>query len=127
LFSPLEHYLYDEVDYYQFTPPATLRFRLPPGAHEMSYLTGLRPGSYSNGGDSDGYTIAWRVINARGTELGGGSEFINPRDEPGQRGFLERTHELPGGDERLLIIEFGMGPSGISNWDWPLLGRLRLR
>lgn len=127
LFSPLERYVYDDGVYYQFTPPATVSFVVPDSATAVAWHTGLRPGSYDHGGDSDGYTLTWRVLDAADNELSREEEFINPRDEPDQRGLQARTAMLPAGANRRIVFEFGMGPSGISNWDWPLLGRLEFR
>ena len=127
LLTPVERWVYDDWPYYQFTPPATVSFRLPDHFSGASWLVGARPGSYDNGGDSDGFSLNWRVIDAGDRELASGSRFLNPRDVPADRGFLPQSIELPAGTNRRLEFEFGPGPSGLTNWDWPLLGKLELR
>ncbi len=127
LFAPPERFEYDAGVFYQFTPNAEVRFRLPPDAKQLTFLTGGRPGSYSEGGDSDGYSLAWSVTDAAGHALAAAEEIINPRDVPAHRGFLPRQIDLPSGSDRLITFSFGPGPSGSNNWDWPLLGRLQVR
>jgi hypothetical protein len=126
LFAPPERFEYDEGVFYQFTPHARVSFRVPDTATRITFLIGGRPGSYSNGGDSDGFTLSWSVAQLDESPLSADSEFINPRDSPDHRGFLHRAIPLPPGEDRLLMLAFGPGPSGLNNWDWPLLGRLRV-
>ncbi|MCF3649403.1 hypothetical protein [Synoicihabitans lomoniglobus] len=127
LFTPLERFVFDDVVYYQFTPPAELKFRLPDGGFEIEFLTGLRPGSYSNGGESDGYTLQWEVIAPSGEPLDSGTELIAPRSNPDQAGLQPRLLHLPAGVGRELILTLGPGPSGYNSWDWALIGRLQIK
>ena len=126
LFAPLETFEFDGIPYYQFTPNAEVRFRLPDEVRAVSLVTGLRPGSYNNGGDSDGYQFTWKVVTPDGHELVSDDRLINPRDEPSHRGFLNVRLETPTGSQRELVISIGPGPSGLNNWDWPLISRLRV-
>lgn len=126
LFAPPERFEFDGQVFYQFTPNAEVRFRLPDEVNTLTFLTGGRPGSYSEGGDSDGYSLTWSVLDASGKSIASATEEINPRDIPAHRGFLPRIIELPPGQSRQLSFSFGPGPSGMNNWDWPLLGRLRV-
>ncbi len=126
LFAPPERFDFEEGVFYQFTPHAEVTFRLPDHATQLSFLVGGRPGSYSNGGDSDGFSLAWSVTVGDGLASAANAEVINPRDIPAHRGFLSRSIKLPRGESRTLVLSFGPGPSGLNNWDWPLLGRLRV-
>jgi len=126
LFSPIEEFIFDGARFYQFTPPASVRFRLPDSASQVSFVTGMRPGAYFENNDSDGYDISVSVLDSSGSVLGKSSEVINPRDDPTVRGFLHRTVNLPAGQNRYLEFAFGPGPSGMSPWDWPLLSQLRI-
>ncbi|WP_221030103.1 hypothetical protein [Actomonas aquatica] len=122
---PPERFEFEETVFYQFTPRAEVTFRLPNDVTALRYRTGARIGSWNNGGQSDGYTLRWTIQDAAGNELGGSEEFFNPRDDPSVRGFMDRELPLPSGTNRRLILEAGPGPSGLTNWDWPLIGHLR--
>jgi hypothetical protein len=125
LFSPLETHRFAEGVFYQFTPPASVHFRLPDQARRLHFLTGMRPGAYGNGNDSDGYGLTVIVRHADGRVLSDYQKLINPRDVPSDRGFLPLSMELPPGAERRLEFHFTPGPAGHGAWDWPLLGALR--
>ena len=117
LFAPVEEFVFDGVTYYQFTPNAEIRFRLPDDVQAVSLTTGLRAGSYDNGGDSDGFLFHWEVVAIDGQALASESILINPRDEPNQRGFLQQRLATPAGQRRELVIKAGPGPSGLNNSD----------
>ncbi len=121
-----ERFAFEGTVFYQFTPNAKVTFRLPDEVGTVSLLTGPRPGSWSDGGNSDGYDLRWRVVDADGSVLSQHAEVINPRDQPTDRGFQARVITAPTGIGRRLILETGPGPSGLNNWDWPLFGRLRV-
>ena len=127
LFSPLESFTFEDQVYYQFTPPSVIRFELPDSTNEVEFLNGLRPGAFNNGGDSDGYSLNLRVETNTGTVLSESEEFINPRDNADQRGFLPLSYSLPSGSNRVMVITLGPGPDNSNAWDWPLIGRLRLQ
>ncbi|GAB5559574.1 MAG: hypothetical protein SynsKO_12210 [Synoicihabitans sp.] len=125
LFSPIEEFHIQDQVYYQFTPPARVRFKLHDEARLIRFRTGMRDGAYTDGANSDGYDITIAITDAAGKRLLETNEVINPRDDPAARGFLDRQIELPEGNSRELEFRFGPGPSGMSPWDWPLLSSLR--
>lgn len=127
LFAPPERFEFEDTVYYQFTPNAEVSFRIPDHASSVTFLIGGRPGSYSDGGDSDGFALKYSVAGNSSAPLQESEELINPRDNPAHRGFLGRSITLVDGQNRVLTLSFGPGPSGLNNWDWPLLGRLRLQ
>ncbi len=126
LLVPPERFVFEQIVFYQFTPNAKVEFRLPDAARRVTFQTGPRPGSWNNGGNSDGYALRWKVLATDGRVLEAHEEIVNPRDNPADRGFAPRRIELPAGTQRRLILETGPGPSGSNNWDWPLIGRLRV-
>ncbi|MCC5025289.1 MAG: hypothetical protein J6386_22005 [Candidatus Synoicihabitans palmerolidicus] len=128
LFSSLEQFTYDDVEFYQFTPIAVVRFRIPPGVRGIEFLIGMRPGSYDNGGESDDFALSWKIVDATGGTLVQDQRIIDPGRHPEQRQFMTQTlpcHE-PQRPQRELILVFGPGPSGSNAWDWPLIGRMRI-
>lgn len=125
LFSPIEEFRIDGRFFYQFTPPANVRFRIPDQANSLSYITAMRDGAFDGANDSDGYDLSVLIL-MDGSTLLKTEEVVNPRDDVGARGLLERTINLPTGRNREVVFEFGPGPSGQSPWDWPLLSQLKI-
>lgn len=126
LFTPLERFRFEDSTYYQFTPPCVVAFQLPDGMTQLHLKTGLRPGAFTDGNDSDGYQFTVRIEELDRGPLAEFNELINPRDNPTQRGFLPRSYTLPPGSTRKLVIEFGSGPANSNAWDWPLLADLKV-
>lgn len=127
LFSPVETFLIEGRTMHQFTPPAEVRMPVPDGARHVAVAIGLRPGSYDGGGDSDGVSIEWLILDHTGTETVLWVEHVNPRDRPEHRGLREIDFNVPAGTNRTLILRTGHGPAGDGRWDWPVLGGLRVR
>jgi len=125
LFTPIEEFRIEGKFFYQFTPPAKVRFHLPDTANRVRYITAMRDGAYTGTGKSDGYDLSITVANASG-ELLTISEVVNPRVDEMARGQLTRELVLPPGQSRTLTFEFGPGPSGLAPWDWPLLSQLKV-
>lgn len=120
---PIESLNIDGVSAYQFTPRARLRFEVPTGARTVSFLVGMRDGSYDRGGESDGFGFRWTIgTGDQESELY--SKYWNPRDRPEHRGLVPVSFALPEGHEGLLILSVDYGPKGNGNWDWPLFARL---
>lgn len=126
LFTPLEHFRFEDTSFYQFTPPSSVRFRLPAAATKLTLITGMRPGAFAGDNDSDGYQFTVSIEQENREVMSRTSELINPRDNPAQRGFLHRQYALPPGTSRELVLEFGPGPANSNAWDWPLLAKLRI-
>ncbi len=83
----------------------------------------MRPGAFDGANDSDGYHLRDLVTSENGDITTEFSEMINPRDNPRQRGWLERTIAIPPQDSAsTLRLEFGAGSANSNAWDWPLLG-----
>jgi hypothetical protein len=124
LFTPVERHELGGEPMYQFTPPAEVRFRVPDAVKEISIDVALRPGSYDGSGHSDGIELSW-VIHSSAGDSDVDHRFLNPRDEPADRGVLTRRFRLPAGTDRVLILRVGDGPAHSNAWDWAVFGRLR--
>lgn len=124
--APVRFVVGEQV-FYQFTPPSEVSFDLPDPAVAFDVLVTMRDGSWNGAGKSDGVTIAWALRDAGGAETELSREEINPRDRPEHRGVLSRSVALPPGVRRTLVLRTTSEPSGDNWWDWPLLGRLRVR
>lgn len=124
---PVEMFQLEGQPMYQFTPPAEVRFDLPDAADRIDYRQALRPGAYTDTGHSDGVGVTWVVRQRDGTETAVWHEYFNPRDQPKDRGIVDRQLQLLPGRGRVLILRVDVGPAGNPAWDWPVFGRLRAR
>lgn len=120
---PIESRVIDDIPVYQFTPKATLRFEVPVDARTVSFLVGMRDGSYDQGGESDGFGFRWTTGTGE-TEVELLSEYWNPRDRPEHRGMVPVSFPLPERHGGFLTLSIDYGPHGNGNWDWPLFGQL---
>lgn len=127
LFAPLEIFRVDDHLMYQFTPPAAVRFALPPSATRIAINVRMRNGSYDGPGHSDGVGLTWILRSRNAPEIELRHEPINPRDHPENRGMLRYDVELPAGEERVLVLRVDAGPRGDNSWDWPLFSGLRVK
>jgi hypothetical protein len=124
LFTPVERHELGGQPMYQFTPPAEVRFRVPDAVKEISIDVALRPGSYDGSGHSDGIELTWLVHSTAGDSVVNHG-FLNPRDQPADRGTLTLRFRLPDGADRVLILRVGDGPAHSNAWDWAVFGRLQ--
>jgi hypothetical protein len=116
-------FIFEGVKVHQITPRATLRFEVPAGARTVSFLVGMRDGSYDKGGESDGFGFIW-AIGTGDTEVELYTEYCNPRDRPEHRGMVPVSFNLPEDVEGILSLSIDYGPHGNGNWDWPLFANL---
>lgn len=124
LSTPLETYEIAGRVFYQFTPPADVRFDVPDNVTEISIDVTMRAGSYDGSGHSDGVGLSWIVDDGAGTEKILARLNLNPRDHVAQRGVQAFTATVPPGAGRRLVLRVDPGPAGDSAWDWPLFGNL---
>ena len=96
--------------------PSEMVFNLPPQAHEASGYFGMLPGTYSNGGNTNGaeFIVYW----SNGSEnVDLYRRFLDPVKQAEDRGMHDFKVSLPnvsGG----LYLRIDPGPFGNVAWDW---------
>ena len=103
---------------YLLHAPNEVRIPIPDGAAHVSLESGMLPGSYQNGGNSDGVEFGLFVALPDGEKRYITGWTLNPRDIAADRGPHIRSADLglcPAGSE--LIIATNVGPHGDRGWD----------
>jgi hypothetical protein len=97
--------------------PGEMRFRLPPGSHQVMGRYGIVPEAYVEG-LTDGVVFSAATVVPGGTETVLFERHLDPRDSVEDRGAqrLSLSFETQRGAE--LVLRTGTGPVGNDGWDW---------
>ena len=103
---------------YLLHAPNEVRIPLPAGARNLELESGLLPGAYENGGNSDGVEFGVFALLPDETKEYLGGWLLNPRDEPAHRGPQSHHVEIPAfPDGTQIIVATNVGPHGDRSWD----------
>jgi hypothetical protein len=104
-----------------------LVFRPPGGAKKITAMYGLDDKAYTGGNRSDGIdlTVTQRRPDGRETELF--RRYLNPRDNPGDRGPQQLNLALPSDLAGELIVRVLPGPHNDPSFDWAYFGQCNIR
>ncbi len=94
--------------------------------HSIRGRFGLREGSYSGAGRTDGVEFSVEVVDAAGTTTTLWRRLLDPLSEPRDRGSQAFSVDLPRAGAKHLILRTGVGPRGDGNWDWSYWSDLQL-
>lgn len=98
--------------------PHSVRIDRPVGTTSLTIGYGLLPTAYENGGQSDGVGFRLVLETPEAPERELARWFLNPRDNPAERGKQTRTITLPEfSPGQTLRIETDVGPAGNRGWD----------
>jgi hypothetical protein len=118
------------VKYLSAHPDSKFWFKAVSGARRMSVELVMLPAAYAEsvkwGDRSDGVEIKVSACNADGTVLRLWSRYLNPRDNPADRGLqrIELAFTLMFGAD--IELEILPGPAGNGARDWTALGAVRI-
>ena len=106
-------------------PPTELGFPLPTGARRVVAGFGLMPGAYQGDNKTDGVEFTFVIRRPDGSTETVGHRFLNPLNEPGDRGIQTLRMALPVLSEGcVLLFRTGPGPQDNFSWDWAVLQTL---
>lgn len=112
---------------YLLNSPGKLFFDLRPQDRNASVTWGLLPGSYQNGGHSDGVEFVLILRTADGAEQTLLSYYCDPARNDKDIGDRTFTIPLPPfTDGSQLILASLPGPVGDRSWDWAYIQSLRI-
>jgi hypothetical protein len=97
--------------------PSQMIFDLPANARTVSGKFGMLPGTYTDGGRTDGaeFVVYWSNGTDR-IELF--RQYLNPMKHIADRGLLDFAVSLPRVSGGHIFLEVGPGPNKDHGWDW---------
>lgn len=97
--------------------PSQMIFEMPKDARWVTGRFGMMPGTYSDGGNTDGalFLVYWTDGKDR-IELF--KRYLDPVQQVGDRGLQEFRGKLSGLSGGRLILEIQNGPNDNPSWDW---------
>jgi hypothetical protein len=102
-----------------------MAFAFPPGATELSFGYGIRPGAYTGEGHTDGVEFDVDRVAPDGRRERLWSRYLDPVAQPGDRGTQHATVALPAGGGGRVTLHTGPGPNQDNRWDWSYLSAVR--
>ncbi|HEY8995362.1 MAG TPA: hypothetical protein VIM71_11910 [Lacunisphaera sp.] len=112
----------------QLHTPASIVFLLDGTERRLNFQYGFRPGSYDNGGHTDGAIYRVEITGPGQPKRVLFERYLRPSQQTEDRGTQTANVALPAikrGDQ--LIISLDPGPSGSAAWDWTYISRLNLK
>jgi len=105
--------------------PSQMIFDMPKDAHWVTGRFGMMPGTYSDGGNTDGalFFVYWTDGKDR-IELF--KRYLDPVREAGDRGLMEFRGKLSGLSGGRLILEIQNGPNNNPSWDWTAWSNIKV-
>jgi hypothetical protein len=100
-------------------------FQVPEGATRVSFGYGLRQGSYSGAGHTEGVEFSVEGVWATGRRAVLWERFLDPVDRAGDRGTQREELTLPPDGPSRIILHTAPGPRGDFRWDWSYLSAVR--
>ena len=97
--------------------PSEMEFLVPADARTISGAFGYVPGAYQGDGHTDG--AEFRVVWVDGTDQAVlFSRYLDPRNQPTDRGLQSFQASLQGHTRGRLRLEIDPGPRHDTGWDW---------
>ena len=122
---------YDGKRFLSTHPDTRLWFEVPAGRRAVSIEALLLPGAYAAavlpGDRSDGFEVRISKEGSDGNRLPVFSRWINPRDQPADRGLQTINQKINLAEGEVVVIEILPGPQGNAARDWALLGRVEIK
>jgi hypothetical protein len=105
--------------------PSEMIFDLPKGAKFVTGQFGMLPGTYTNGGNTDGalFLIYW-ANGAERRELF--RHYLDPVNHSTDRGLHDFSGDLTGLTGGRVILEIQNGPNNNPSWDWTAWSNIKI-
>ncbi len=116
-YTPLSKSVIDGMEVAILHAPSQMIFELPPDAKTISGKFGLMPGTYLDGGKTNGaeFIVYWSNGSSR-VELY--RKYLDPVKKEDDRGLHEFSAKLEGLSGGKLYLEVDPGPFKDTGWDW---------
>lgn len=106
--------------------PGEIDFEPTTAPKHVAGSFGLRAGSYTGSGHTDGVEFSIDLIDAAGKTRTAWHRFLAPVTEPGDRGPQAFAVDLSDRGIVRIVFRTEVSPSGNDNWDWSYWTNLRL-
>lgn len=115
--TPVSAAVIDETPVMVLHARSEMTFNVRDGAQRIRGAYGLLPGTYTNGGNTDGaeFTVQWSNGGER-IELF--RRFLDPLKQPKDRGLHRFDVPLPQQPGGRVFLRINPGPKGNYSWDW---------
>ena len=121
----------DGRDLFSAHPDTRLWFHAPAGRRAILIEAQLAPGAYTEsvpaGDRSDGIEVTILVEGPERVRHQVFSRWLNPRDQPADRGLQTFTQEFVLSAGEVVVVEVGPGPQHNAARDWAVLGRIEIK
>ncbi len=107
--------------------PTDVIFDLPPGARQLDADFGVLPDAYQKHPGPAGIRFQVELMSPTGGRTILFEKFLNPRDEPVDRGFQHLAVAIPRGAAGRLILRTMPGRQGNISFTWGFWSEVRLR
>ncbi len=116
-YTPVSETVIDGMDVAILHAPSQMIFEVPPDATTVSGKFGMMPGTYLNGGNTDGarYKVYWSNGASRVDLF---QRFLDPVHKEQDRGLHDFSAKLEGLYGGRLYLEVDAGPFKDNGWDW---------
>lgn len=105
--------------------PSRMIFEVPPGARLVTGKFGMMPGTYTDGGHTDGalFLVYWSN-GADRIELF--RRYLDPANNAADRGLQDFSGKLDGVSGGRLFLEIQPGPNNDPGWDWTAWSNIKI-
>jgi hypothetical protein len=105
--------------------PAAMEFAVPAGTARLQAGFGLRPGAYSQGGNSDGVEFSVVATWPDGRTETLWRRWLDPVRHSADRGTQPLELTLPANPPSSLVLHTKPGPAMRTDWDWSYWTRIK--
>ncbi|MBS0662190.1 MAG: hypothetical protein JSR48_02925 [Verrucomicrobia bacterium] len=107
--------------------PTDVIFDLPAGARQLDADFGVLPDAYEKNPGPSGIRFLVELVDSSGHRTTLFEKYLDPRDEPADRGFHHLKVPLPGGSIARLVLRTTPGPKGNISYTWGFWSAVDLR
>lgn len=123
----LANHVIDKRPVFDAHAPCDLVFKIPKNAKEVAIGFGLSEGSYTGESTTDGVEFRVELIGADGSERVLRSIFLDPANQPDDRGTQQAVIALPADATGELWCRTLPGPQNNAAFDWAYWSRIQIR
>ena len=123
----LANHIIDKRPVFDAHSPTDLVFKLPEKAHEVAVGFGIIEGAYTGDSTTDGVEFRIELVESDGNVRVLRSIFLDPANQPDDRGTQQAVITLPNGAAGELWCRTLPGPLNNGAFDWAYWSRIQIR